>query len=133
MFLSISGAAVASNLGSATEIITNGILIDIADGVDGFFDEYDDGTIFRGWVDRQQERGWLCADLLALPLLEPGTARAERGTARGVGNEVAKEAKKQEKLAGEQARQARKRVRSKADALPSEVEKAAQDARDALR
>ena len=50
MFLSISGAAVASNLGSATEIITNGILVDIAAGVDGFFDEYDDGTIFRGSI-----------------------------------------------------------------------------------
>ena len=116
MFLLESGTPKATGDGPAMTEVTAGILIDVVKAVGDFFKEHDDGKVFRGWVDKQQARGWVLADLRGCPLLEPGTARAEKGTARGVGNEIAKEAGVQAPKVSQAGKDARKRVRTQSDA-----------------
>ena len=134
MFLLESGTPKATGDGPAMTEVTAGVLIDVVKAVGDFFKEHDDGKVFRGWVDKQQARGWVLADLRGCPLLEPGTARAEKGTARGVGNEIAKEAGVQAPKVSQAGKDARKRVRTQSDApADTDVDAAAEEARKRAR
>ena len=112
MFIHGGKTVIESQMGfCAVEKVTGQHLIDVRNVVDELFDQHQHTGRFVGIVDRQQARGWLLADLAGRLLLEPGTARAERGTARGVGNDVAKEAKVQEAVATAAAAAAKKRAK----------------------
>lgn len=60
-------------------------LVDIDAVIKDLFNKEESSGKFLNVVDRQQARGWLAADMCGFPLLAGGTAKAERGTARGVG------------------------------------------------
>jgi hypothetical protein len=81
MFLLESGTPKATGDGPAMTEVTAGVLIDVVKAVGDFFKEHDDGKVFRGWVDKQQARGWVLADLRGCPFLE-----AARHSSRGEGH-----------------------------------------------
>ena len=86
-------------------------LVDIDAVIKDLFNKEESSGKFLNVVDRQQARGWLAADMSGLPLLAGGTAKAERGTARGVGLLLANVLKTAVKDAAAVGRAAEKRAK----------------------
>ena len=86
MLLQKPGSVIESPFGcdAANGLLLND-LVDIDAVIKDLFNKEESSGKFLNVVDRQQARGWLAADMCGLPLLAGGTAKAERGTARGVG------------------------------------------------
>ena len=112
MLLKKPGSVIESPFGcdAANGLLLND-LVDIDAVIKDLFNEEESSRKFLNVVDRQQARGWLAADISGLPLLAGGTAKAERGTARGVGLLLANVLKTAVKDAAAVGRAAEKRAK----------------------